>query len=72
MEASKRLRGALEPAGAEMRPSPREARSGKDMVNSWGILESLHTVNPSQWLPLQVGLEGQARWLSHLMIYNLS
>lgn len=33
--------------------------------------ESLYTVNPPQWLPLQVGLEGQARWLSRLMIYNL-
>lgn len=63
-----RYRGAC---GREMRQSPREAHGGKEMMSSRGILGSLYRVNPSQWLPLQVELEGQERWLSYLMICNL-
>lgn len=35
-------------------------------------MRHLHTQHPSEGLPLPVGLEEQARWLSHLTIYNLS
>lgn len=51
----------LVPAGTEMRQSPKEAHGGKERMNAWGILKSLYTLHPSWWLPLQVGLEGQAR-----------
>lgn len=61
----------MERAGTEMRQSPGEVHGSGGDGECMGRLREFLLPPSSTVATSAMGLEGQARWLSHLMIYNL-